>query len=35
MSELVFPAHRTRFVVELPVDDGALPSGLRLVSGGT
>jgi GntR family transcriptional regulator len=35
MSELVFPAHRTRFVVELPVDDGALPSGLRLVAGGT
>lgn len=35
MSELVFPAHRTRFVVELPVDDGTLPSGLRLVSGGS
>ncbi len=31
MSEHVFPAHRTRFAVELPVDDGALPQGLRLV----
>jgi GntR family transcriptional regulator len=31
LSEHVFPAHRTRFVVELPVDDGALPAGLRLV----
>ena len=31
VSELVFPAHRTRFVVDLPVDDGRLPAGLRLV----
>lgn len=31
VSEHVFPGHRTRFAVELPVDDGALPSGLRLV----
>jgi GntR family transcriptional regulator len=31
MSEHVFPAHRTRFAVELPADDGALPQGLRLV----
>jgi GntR family transcriptional regulator len=31
VSELVFPAHRTRFVVELPADDGQLPAGLRLV----
>jgi len=31
VSEHVFPAHRTRFAVELPVDDGALPQGLRLV----
>jgi GntR family transcriptional regulator len=31
MSEHVFPAHRTRFAVELPYDDGALPQGLRLV----
>jgi GntR family transcriptional regulator len=36
MSELVFPAHRTKFAVELPPDDGTLPPGLRLVesSGG-
>jgi hypothetical protein len=33
MSELVFPAHRTKFAVELPSDDGALPPGLRLVEG--
>ncbi len=32
VSEHVFPAHRTRFAVELPVDDGALPQGLRLVT---
>ncbi|HTO02013.1 MAG TPA: GntR family transcriptional regulator [Microthrixaceae bacterium] len=32
MSEHVIPAHRTRFVVELPVDDGSLlPAGMRLV----
>ncbi len=32
VSEHVFPAHRTRFVVELPVDDGSPdPAGLRLV----
>ena len=32
VSEHVFPAHRTRFAVELPVDDGLLnPTGLRLV----
>jgi GntR family transcriptional regulator len=31
MSELVFPAHRTQFAVDLPPDDGALPPGLRLV----
>ena len=32
VSEHVFPAHRTRFAVELPVDDGSLaPTGLRLV----
>ena len=34
MSELVFPAHRTQFAVELPPDDGALPPGLRLVESG-
>lgn len=32
MSEHIFSAHRTRFVVELPVDDGSLlPTGMRLV----
>lgn len=31
VSEFVFPAHRTRFAVELPAGDGALPPGLRLV----
>ena len=32
VSEHVFPAHRTRFSVELAVDDGSLtPAGLRLV----
>ena len=32
VSEHVFPAHRTRFTVELPADDGLLnPTGLRLV----
>jgi GntR family transcriptional regulator len=32
VSEHVFPAHRTRFDVELPVDDGSLnPAGLRLL----
>jgi GntR family transcriptional regulator len=32
VSEHVFPASRTRFAVELPVDDGSLnPAGLRLV----
>jgi len=32
VSEHVFPAHRTRFVVDLPVDDGSPdPAGLRLV----
>lgn len=32
MSEHVFPAHRTRFVADLTVDDGSLhPAGLRLV----
>jgi GntR family transcriptional regulator len=34
MSELVFPAHRTQFAVELPPDDGALPPGLRLLEAG-
>lgn len=33
VSEHVFPAHRMQFVVELPVDDGVLPAGLRLLSG--
>lgn len=33
-SEHVFAAHRTRFVVELPLDDGSPePAGLRLVDG--
>jgi GntR family transcriptional regulator len=32
VSEHVFPAHRTRFTVEIPVDDGLLnPTGLRIV----
>jgi GntR family transcriptional regulator len=32
VSEHVFPAHRTRFTVELAVDDGLLnPTGVRLV----
>ena len=32
VSEHVFPAHCTRFDVELPVDDGSFdPAGLRLV----
>jgi len=32
VSRHVFPAHRTQFVVDLPIDDTAsLPSGLRLV----
>lgn len=32
LSEHVYPAHRTRFDVELEVDDGSLhPAGLRLV----
>ncbi len=32
VSRHVFSAHRTQFVVDLPIDDGAfLPSGLRLV----
>jgi GntR family transcriptional regulator len=32
VSEHVFPAHRTRFSVELPADDGGLsPQGVRLV----
>lgn len=32
LSEHVFPAHRTRFSVEIPVDDGLLdPTGLRIV----
>ncbi len=32
VSEHVFPGHLTRFVVELPVDDGLLePTGLRIV----
>jgi GntR family transcriptional regulator len=31
-SEHVFPAHRTEFVVDLPVADRSMaPSGLRLV----
>jgi GntR family transcriptional regulator len=34
VSEHVVPAHRMRFVVDLPVDDGLLdPSGMRLVDG--
>lgn len=34
VSEHVFPAHRTRFAVELPLDDGSPePAGLRLVDG--
>jgi GntR family transcriptional regulator len=32
LSEHVFPAHRTEFVVDLPHDEPSLmPSGLRLV----
>ena len=32
VSEHVFPAHRMRFAVELPVDDGLMqPAGMRLV----
>lgn len=32
VSEHIFPAHRTEFVVELPADDATmLPTGLRLV----
>jgi GntR family transcriptional regulator len=32
VSEHVFPGHRTRFVAELPVDDGQLnPTGVRLL----
>jgi GntR family transcriptional regulator len=32
VSQHVFPAHRMRFAVELPVDDGALhPAGMRFV----
>jgi GntR family transcriptional regulator len=32
VSEHVLPGHRSRFTVELPVDDGRLnPTGLRLV----
>jgi GntR family transcriptional regulator len=32
LSEHVFPAHRTEFVVDLPsVDASIAPSGLRLV----
>lgn len=32
VSEHVFPAHLTRFVVDLPVDDGLMePTGLRIV----
>ena len=32
LSEHVFPGHRTRFAVELPVDDGQLnPTGVRLL----
>ncbi len=32
VSEHVFPAHLTRFVVELPADHGVLePTGLRIV----
>jgi GntR family transcriptional regulator len=35
VSEHVFPGHRTRFTVEIPVDDGLLnPTGLRLVDRG-
>ena len=35
VSEHVFPAHRTQFTVEIPVDDGMLnPTGLRLVDRG-
>lgn len=34
LSEHVFPGHRTRFVVELPVDDDLLSSaGMRLLDG--
>jgi len=34
VSEHVVPAHRMRFVVDLPADDGQLnPTGLRLVDG--
>ena len=34
VSEHVFPAHRTRFTVDLPVDDGLLnATGVRLVDG--
>jgi GntR family transcriptional regulator len=32
MSEHLFPAHRTEFVVDLPQDEpSSLPTGLRLV----
>ena len=35
LSEHVFPAHRTEFVVDLPVSEPSIaPSGLRLVQGG-
>lgn len=35
VSEHVLPAHRIRFVVELPVDDGLMsPAGLRFVEPG-
>ena len=34
MSEHLFPAHRTEFVVDLPrADESIAPSGLRLVDG--
>ena len=34
VSEHLVPAHRMRFVVELPVDGGLLdPSGMRIVDG--
>jgi len=34
LSEHIFPAHRTEFVVDLPMSEPSIaPSGLRLVEG--
>ena len=36
VSQHVFPAHRMRFAVELPIDDGMMqPAGMRFVDGRT